>query len=403
MDAQQARRIIECLRSGVSSLETANVLTVGREQLVTAINEHFRAVRQNSKSEHLIVEGAYGQGKTHILNKIESMALQQNFAVSRVVAGRESPLGRIDNFYQRLVRSLVLPDRPNDHGVKVFLDKIAVHRQGGPYDAWMLWVRDQGYTRLYNLLQSYYEVRTDDPEPFYEEIEGTPVPISDLKRSLKIAQGTPRLRLSDYWGYLRAISQAIHLFGYAGWVILIDEAELIQGLSLSQRIKAYETLARLWGLIPNQSLPGSYTVVSFARSFYSFMQDRDESGRVRQSLLGKGLQDYWSIIGEVLERLETEKHELNPLSWDDYSRLLDEVLGIYRQAYGFTTTVDRERLLQLAVGETRPVRTLVRTAIQYLDLRMQYPDEDPLALLQVGLADEGEIGEEIAVGLERDL
>lgn len=388
MDAQSARRIIECLRSGVSSRESASVLTVGREPLMSKIEGQLKAVRHGRLSEHLVVEGAYGQGKTHILNKIEALALGQNFAVSRLVASRESPLGKVNTFYQRLVCNLVLPDRPNDRGVKVLLDKVRVNRRSG-YDAWMTWVQRQGYQRLENLLQSFYEVGTDDPEPFYEEMEGTPVPATYLKHSLKIPVGTPRLLQSDYWGYLRAVSDAIHRFGYDGWVILIDEAELVQGLGLVQRVKAYETLARLWGLVPGQELPQSYVALSFARSFYTFMLERNEGGRVEQSLRGKGLDQQWEIVSTILDRLEDEREELDYLSEGDYQRLLDEVTRIYRVAYGHETPVDRERLLRQATGEALPIRTLVRSAIQYLDIALQYPGEDPLALIDVGKPDEG--------------
>ena len=144
MDAQSARRIIECLRSGVSSRESASVLTVGREPLMSKIEGQLKAVRHGSLSEHLVVEGAYGQGKTHILNKIEALALKQNLAVSRLVASRESPLGKVNTLYQRLVCNLVLPDRPNDRGIKVLLDKVRVNRGTG-YDAWMTWIQQQGY------------------------------------------------------------------------------------------------------------------------------------------------------------------------------------------------------------------------------------------------------------------
>lgn len=389
MDGQKARRIIECLRSGVSSGESASVLTVGRETLIAKIESQLAAVQRQGGSEHLILEGAYGQGKTHLLNKVEALAFERNFAVSRLVASRESPLGRVNTFYERLVRNLVLPDRRNDRGVKALLERVYPGKQGGRYDAWMDWIKAQGYERLYTLLQSFYEKGTDDPEPFYEEMEGTPVPAPEMKRALKLPTGTPRLLLGDYWGYLRAVADAIHRFGYAGWVILIDEGELIQGLGLVQRIKAYQTLAYLLGQDPEQGLPASYIAVSFASSFYTFLTSRDEAHRVEQSLRNKGLDGQWSLVSALLEQLESEKDELDRLSPGDYRRLVDEVVRIYKAAYNFSVPVDQDRLIRQATGEARSIRILVRTMIQYLDIAMQYPGEDPLDLMQVGVADEG--------------
>src|SRR5437773_886279 len=78
----------------------------------------------------------------------------------------------------------------------------------------------------------------------------------------------------------------------------------IQGLRVLQRIRAYEIIGRLAGLgAEDMTPPGLYVVLSFASSFYEFLQARDEDGRVKEKLTYRQEHDRKKFVATALGAL----------------------------------------------------------------------------------------------------
>ena len=67
----------------------------------------------------------------------------------------------------------------------------------------------------------------------------------------------------------RFIPRLMVAAGYAGWVILVDEVELIGRYSLRQRAKSYAEVARLLGKLEGADIPGLTAVLAITKSFNS--------------------------------------------------------------------------------------------------------------------------------------
>ena len=90
------RRAIEALRSGVPNRDA--VLALGCAQ--PEIEEKFRQQLQSAKQSlvdgletyGMLVGGDFGTGKSHLLEYLQHLALEQNFICSKVVISKETPL-----------------------------------------------------------------------------------------------------------------------------------------------------------------------------------------------------------------------------------------------------------------------------------------------------------------------
>ena len=69
--------------------------------------------------------------------------------------------------------------------------------------------------------------------------------------------------------------------GYSGWVLLVDEVELIGRYSLKQRARSYAELARWMGKLEKVSYPGLSTAFALTADFSSFvLEGRNDVERI---------------------------------------------------------------------------------------------------------------------------
>ena len=55
--------------------------------------------------------------------------------------------------------------------------------------------------------------------------------------------------------------------GYKGWVVLLDEIELVGTYSVLQRAKSYAEIARWWGKVEDEKCPGLVVVGTVTSDF----------------------------------------------------------------------------------------------------------------------------------------
>ena len=98
-----SRSIIEMLRMGIVSENRVQDFTFGREVELTQLHEWLSAPDDGAR----IILGAYGTGKTHMLNYLRSYALKQGYAVAFVeMDAQEAPFSRPKRVYAQLIQSL---------------------------------------------------------------------------------------------------------------------------------------------------------------------------------------------------------------------------------------------------------------------------------------------------------
>jgi len=253
-----ARRAVEALRSGVPS--RAAVAALGAAQ--TDIEDRFAAlldqVREGPagtpRPGGLLVGGGFGSGKSHLLEHLTHLALQADFVVSRVVVSKETPLLEPATVFRAAAESALVP-----HG---YVQGSALAEAAAALDAdsaawvelsrWVNSPHSELNERFAATLLLFGRLGANDGE-LAEAIvrfwSGDPIRVAELRRRLR-ETGEARFALPAVPARelarqrLRFAARLFAAAGYAGWVMLFDEVELIGRYSVLQRGRSYAELAR---------------------------------------------------------------------------------------------------------------------------------------------------------------
>ncbi len=114
---------------------------------------------------------------------------------------------------------------------------------------------------------------------------GDPIGVTELRRCLKELGEAASYKISTVPVKELALQrysftpQLIVAAGYSGWVLLIDEVELIGHYSLKQRARSYAELARWLGRLEGFGFPGLTCVLTITDDFEAaVLDDRDDEG-----------------------------------------------------------------------------------------------------------------------------
>jgi hypothetical protein len=275
----EARRVIEGLRAGVPNRHVVTALGCLHPEVEGRFRRLMEATQQNITAgpcpRGMVLEGEFGSGKSHILEYLQNLALEANFICSRLVISKETPLYHPVRLYYSAIEAAVIPNKRGE----VF-SEIA-----GECDVWtpryknlVAWVNDpesQIDSRFAATLM-LYERLSSDMELGHRMTRfwtGDPIGVGELKKYLQEAGFGERYT----FGKVSASELALQRFqfaarlmqaaGYAGWILLIDEAELIGRYSVNQRAKSYAEVARLMNSDGGSALPGLGTVIALTHDF----------------------------------------------------------------------------------------------------------------------------------------
>lgn len=90
------QRAIEALRNGVPNRDAVTVLGSNQPEIEDKFRWQLESTKQaiadGSKNEGMLVAGDFGTGKSHLLEYLKHLALEQNFVCSKIVISKETPL-----------------------------------------------------------------------------------------------------------------------------------------------------------------------------------------------------------------------------------------------------------------------------------------------------------------------
>lgn len=266
-----AARTLEAMRLGVVPDSDIRPYTVGREAAMATVAQDLSKTRDEGGGVRVFL-GDYGSGKTHLLHLAAQQALQENFVVASVILdAHETSPSHPQRVYRSLVRSLRYPDRVVDTslGLSPLLDAALKHPKifhnfGLSSDNTKKGVEERlasGYHLYLSPALQYWKVladpklpeklRRDTPDPAHYIDEAHDLLISWLEGHPTLSNnqigthlgGLPTKHLKLYgmcdyrpwariYGYiLSGLAALAHQVGYAGLVVLVDEAEFYALLS----------------------------------------------------------------------------------------------------------------------------------------------------------------------------
>lgn len=370
----EAQRVIEALRSGVSSRAIGHYFSSARPELMEQLSRKMDTVRDTGESSGMVISGKYGEGKTHLLNTMFNLAHRNNMVVSLVSLSKETPFDKLYLAYQKLVSNTYLPKRMQP-GFQHVLQDIAPN---SPIAQDMISFASKHLEtdKLFFVLRSYLNI--DDPDDKYllmADLEGDFINNARLRQIYKrifaqtVRYAVPFSKTRHSMDYLVMLSHLFKLLGYNGWVILFDETELVGRLGKKARLTAYKNMASF--LFPEQYSRLESTFTMFALGA-SFVEDVVESKH-----------DFENMATAYVDRAEREPVEkvlnhimaapqLQPLSQDEILGVLEQVQDFHGRAYGWQPKLDVREVLKATETRGYLLRTRIRAAVEFLDQLYQY-------------------------------
>ncbi len=384
----QRRRALEALRAGVPNRDAVMVLgslQVGVEDRFSQLLDAADAPPAHAAAGGMLVGGGFGSGKSHVLEHLAHVALSRGFVVSKVVISKETPLHDPAKVYRAAIDEALVPGRPGSA-----IDEIAIALQ----------LDSSAYADLYRWAHSdeapldsrfaatlyLYEYARGDAE-FADRIirfwAGDPLPVADLRRRLKEIGAAATYRLASIKERdlsvqrFRFVSRLVRAAGYRGWVVLLDEVELIGRYTTLQRAKSYGEIAR-W-VRGDRDDPGAplCAVLTTVDDFEAQVL----VGKNDAELIPKKLRMRDTVEDELaasnaetgMRIIEREQLRLQPPGRDELDRTYAKLKQIHAEAYGW----DPPDVAGIERLPSNRMRQYVRAWISEWDLRRLDPTYTP--------------------------
>ena len=385
------RRALEALRNGVPNREAVQLLGCTQPQAESQFQDLLRRASDPGEPPAgalgMLVSGDFGTGKSHLLAHFEHRALSQGFVCSKVAISKETPLYDLGKVFKSAMDNGRLLDRTG-----TLIEEIGLQLNYGSdeYSNLFTWANSSssGVHPIFPASLLVHE-RSNELE-LNRRIEsfwaGERIRVGEVKNGLRqIGQlqsySFKAPRAADLPPQrLRFATELIKGAGYRGWVILLDEIELVGQYSLLQRARSYAELARWLGQTSGEAYPGLVVVGTVTADYAlanispeaSSKKDRDYAG---QRLRARGDDGGAARAETAMRLLERQCTPLSAPDEADVNSTVNTLRNIYSRAYGWDAPPLGTRTA--AAGYQQRMRYRIRSAINEWDLLRLYPDSRP--------------------------
>lgn len=393
-----ARRAIEALRAGVPNGDAVRALGSHQWEILDEFQAKLANAAEMAAKEPtgFVITGSFGSGKSHLVEELHQLALARNYVSSKIAISKETPLHLPQRVVQTAVGAMQAKDKPDG----VLMDMVLTHKSDKPtaqdFHRWCGSPRS-GVSVMFRSLLDLREVGIESLEVvdlLIRYFSGETIQIGTIRRHLAeagLSSPTEVVPAVDRpWQTIRFLSRFCQVFGYRGWVIFLDEAELISKYGPISRARAYEQLGRWLGLRPGHRVPGTAVVATVINDFvWEVLSQRGDKWQMPE-LLGRGRRpadiDGVPYAVDAMRAID-DALELAPMTPEH----LAKAHSILREAHSRAYEWDAPEL-DVEYRRRDPMRHYVRRWINEWDLRRLYGRD---ASLNFG-------GEEIDVSYAED-
>ena len=382
----EAQRVIEALRSGVSSRAVGHYFSSARPELMEQISNRLDHIREHGESSGMVVSGKYGEGKTHLLNTVFNLAHTNNMVVSLVSLSKETPFDKLYLAYQKLISNTYLPKRLQP-GFQHILQNITPNNPKA-LDLLSFTSKHLETDKLFFVLRSFLNV--EDPDEKYllmADLEGDFINNALLRQIYKrifnqtVRYAVPFSKTRHSMDYFVMLSHLFKLLGFNGWVILFDETELLGRLGKKARLTAYKNMASF--LFPEQysHLESTFTMFALGASYREDVIDSKHDFENIKSMFVDHVQR--EPMEKVLNHIIAAP-QLQPLNQAEILSVLEQVQVFHGKAYDWQPQIDVREVLKASENRGYLLRTRIRAAVELLDQLYQYRQAGEIRINELG-------------------
>lgn len=381
----EAMHVIEALRSGVPSRAVGAYFSEARPGIMKKIENRMEAVRTTGHSDGMIFTGHYGEGKTHLLNTVFSIASQSNMAVSYVAIGKETPISNLPVLYQKIIANTYLPGAAQPG----FRQKLEELTPGSGVTGDLLGFSAKGLEtdKLYYLLRAMLGTQEEEERAqFLGDLEGDFVANDIIKRSYRRVAGQVAkfsqnfVKTRHTIDYFRFMSYLFRRIGLDGWVILFDEAELTGRMGKKTRLKSYREMQTF--LQPGERMEGVFSLFALSSSYVEDVIDKKhemENAEAEYAEDPAALKAVKATLNAMISAPELAK-----LTRDETLRILASIQEFHGRAYDWNPQISPETIYSETEAGGYLLRTKIRAAIEYFDQLYQYGEAGKTRITELG-------------------
>lgn len=381
MDRQLAKAVITKLGSTGTPPEFGiESFTVGLDSYIRPLEEEYlNGILKFNLSSFKLVTGNYGGGKTHFLYVVRDLAFRHGYCVAYVSLNpTECPFDRLELVYKGIVANLTAPQSGSQPGLDTrkgiesvlrrwFEDRRADAGRADTLRNHLDQLPSTESTSFHNAVRAAFSCLLAEDAAGFEDVvqwlKGEEVH-RDVRTRFRISE---RIDRATAFRMLRSLAQWVHAIGYAGLVLLFDEAE--RGMSIASsrdKRRALDNLRQLVDECGNSRLPG-------AMFFYAVPDENlllEGSGGVYEALKQR-LRSVFNEMNPVGVKIDLEKLGVAPV--DFLVALGGRLVGLFEAAYDTKLAPEQS---------DRVVKTLAELAVSAFVLDVSYRRLFVVALLE---------------------
>ncbi len=388
-DKIQARRAIEALRSGVPNRDAVRHLGVFQGEVTQKFADLLRDMRESATTgaasrNSLVVSGGFGAGKSHILEYLRHEAFEHHCVCSHVVVSKETALSNPLKLLRSAAETAVVSDKTG-RAVPEILFTLKTNTE--EFAELFKWVHeDASFESRLAPIVKVFEERPIGSDELLDKIamewSGYPMRTVELRASLKeIGQDknyrVKAIRQQELAGQLwRFLPRLFRAAGYGGWIVLIDEVELILRYTRLQRAKSYAQVARLAGMMKDFQVCGLLPVFAVAAEFWEHADGKlNDSEEIPAWLRSRGRpgDEELARAAETGMKLLKKSMRLRRAQADELDDLQERVRRLHCVAFGW----EAPHLADCRRGASSSVREHLKSWITQWDLILLNPDYRP--------------------------
>lgn len=350
----ECRRAIEALRSGVPNRDAVRSLGCEQPAIEHRFLDQLKAAKEGASEEiqvpGLLIAGDFGTGKFHLLEYLQHLALEENFVCSKVVISKETPLYDPVKLYRSAIETAMVPNKRGsaltEISAKLDMDSESYRK----FDSWVhntssssrLNSRFAASLFLYRRMGNDMEIR-DRIISFWT---GDPMGSVEIKKYLrecgeKLTYKIENINLRDLAiQRFQFTSRLITAAGYSGWVLLIDETELIGRYSFQQRAKSYSELARWMGKLKGARFPGLTAVFAITKDFKTrILEEKEDFERIPAKLRLRATEPDLLLASQAERGMRLIQPERDCIIKAPDNNIIEQthnkICSVYKQAYNW--------------------------------------------------------------------
>jgi len=376
------RKIIEALRTGVPIREVVDLLGCGQPNLEKEYVQLLHSKRRGAETERngFVFFGGFGTGKSHVLEAFSKIAIDANFVVSRATISNNLKLGTPADIIKSLVSNTQTKEHIEDGFERLLADALSDRKDLTSLAEWLQdEVNDGRISSIYlgianRLPREHYG--TEIFELTIDFLRGGSVggKLKQLLFDRTLTLPPAKTRPAETSAFLTRLFISL---GYSGWVVLLDELELIRLLAGHiTRGRSYAELANWMGYDEQRPTQGLTVIGCMTAGYVRERIDWSNSGpseeltippRMDVSSAAMLLADAAKHGMELLQFWdEDEDLQLNPPTIVDLNRIQAILIDTYESAYGMKVTPVPTKNLNID-----PMRVHIRRWIVSWDLERQ--------------------------------